>query len=128
MADQKTVADVADKALDQITQFAHQLTELATAQAPAAWEMAQQVARVSAIANLVDGFSCAAALYILWRFAKYLWIKADDVEEAKVGIAICGTIAGSFCTFGMTWNLCDTWNWVGAFAPQLYIAHTLLNL
>ncbi len=126
------MADVSNKALDTVTGFAHQLTELAQQQAPAAWELAKGVARVSAGAGVFYGigfliFSIIAAKLSkrLWRWAKRVDPDGDNPTVAVpffVGLVSCGFLVASLG------YLLDIWNWVGLFYPELWIAHGLLRM
>ena len=128
----KTAADVADKALDALTSFTHQLADLAQQQAPQAWALAKGTARVSAAGSVLEGIaSLIGGLVLGWIGWKVAAKNAEKNKDGSDGMFVCG---GAMCigaaVLGViaATQLFEIWNWAGMFYPELYITHSLLKL
>jgi hypothetical protein len=129
MADADTTAKVAahalvavDKFTDSLTLLAQKLAATAQAHAPQVWEIAKQVARVSALGQLLDGLVYIAVGIVGWRVARWAfahvdWDRGDlpDVVWFFLGAgALCAVLVGAIQAAAY---LVDPWPWVGVFQP-----------
>lgn len=113
------------------SEFTGVITHAAQAYGPAAANAAFTVTRITCISNIIMSFLGATAFSVIGViFAKLSckWAKEDDDCGGK---NVLPGAAAVFCFCPIVLNnlvtLLDVWNWVGAFNPQIYIIHQILE-
>jgi hypothetical protein len=112
---------------DQLGQIASALTEAAKHYGPAAADLAFAAVRVSCIGTLAVGGVLLFAVPGLAMLSRFFYRRTDAIGDDHFLTCAAG-LASAACGVASTIILLNVWNWAGAFYPQLYIAHKLLNL
>jgi uncharacterized protein YneF (UPF0154 family) len=123
--------DLSAKALSDIEGLATQLQKTLTEHAPQAWEIAKEVVRVDAAANIL-GIVVAIIVsvgFIIGLRVSYKWFKATEEYDNFVPVAATTlTAIGSVIMPIIAINLAlNVWSWIGLFMPEIVIAHDAMQ-
>lgn len=125
-----------DKVLAQLNQWAAQIGHAVSHAAPVVWQTAVAVKRADSIGNLITLVLGALILGFvarwLWSVCRHHWDKlgvtSDDGYQVLAIFAGIGSIVGGIaCLCIVIFGLLDQWLWIGAFAPQLAVAHDVMT-
>lgn len=129
-----------DKTLNQIDQWAAQISHAVSKAAPVVWQTAVAVKRLDSIGALVTlflGLVIAVALSRwLWIICQAYWGKLREesrhsTDDGNQAVAIISGVFSVFCGFGavciVVFGLLNQWLWIGAFYPQIAVAHDIIQ-
>jgi hypothetical protein len=121
------------KILTDLEQTVSQIQAAVINKAPVAWQITLQVTRIDCISNLIAGLLLGTGAWFALSFAiscidKILELDktGEDTLFQQILFVVTGVTGFAMGLFGIL-NLFDIWNWVGAFDPQLFIAHEAIN-
>jgi len=118
-------------ATQKATELLDKLTTLAEKYAPQVYQTAIDVVQVQAIGEICLSLLCLLVLYLSWQKILKLYKQGffDDTDEAA---CVISCVLGLSMTFVIglfsLFSLCDIWNWVALFNPDLALAHKILNI
>lgn len=121
-----------NEALNTLQQFAVEIKEALVDVAPDVLVLVLQVMRIDALQQLVIGVVFLVPVFLtvphIVRAIKKL-VAAKYVSEQDEALWVVVPVTTCSVLFGLigTLNLLNVWNWVGLFAPELRLAHDLLN-
>jgi hypothetical protein len=131
----KTV-EIMDKAMIGAEKLTEKMAELAVQYGPDVVNAGLEVARFTAIGNLIGGLGWAVFTGVLVKTGLHWAKKAKQWNDEEgdnpvvfaygmgAGCAVIGAIPAGLSAL---WPIFTVWNWVGIFEPKLWIAHRILE-
>jgi hypothetical protein len=127
-----------DKLGEKLVEIMAKLEGLAATHGSAAVDLALNVARVSAAADIAIGIGFALSVFACARLCAFLsakhqvWQAAPDRREWDdspwLFFLVFAAIGGGALAIVSAIYLFNLWNWVGLIYPELYLAHRLVGL
>lgn len=117
---------------DHINQIAEKITHTFNSIAPQALHTTLEVVRISSIQHLFHGFVfmffailVTAAVFFGYKYAEKNSEPSPSEDDGWLTLLMIGVVLALIFFIISLVTLCDLWNWVGAFNPQLEFAHKI---
>lgn len=122
------IIEVLDLSIEGAKAASGKLAQIAEQYGPQAVDTVLYIVRLNNAGKLFEGVLWVGVAYALFRVSRWCAEKAEGADDPiySLGGLFCG-VGTLISVWVALFNLANFWNWVGLFAPELWLARKVFE-